>query len=230
MELVLPGRFTGPSGSANGGYAAGRIAEFLPEAATVVVTLRAPPPLDRALQVNRIDAGLHVVAGTVLVAEASPATLAGEPPPAVPYATAEAAAAAYAGRVAHPFPGCFVCGVDRPADDGLHLAPGPVPGRTGTVAAAWYVRETGRPLVWAALDCPGGWSIDLVGRPMVLGRITARVDAVPRPGERCVVVGERLRTEGRKSFTATALYAVDGALLGEARSVWIEVERSRPRP
>ena len=76
-------------------------------------------------------------------------------------------------------------------------------------------------LVWAALDCPGGWSSDLVARPMVLGRMTAAVQARPAVGERCVVVGRVLGTAGRKTFTASTAYDSDRRVLGHAESTWI---------
>ncbi|HET8969672.1 MAG TPA: hypothetical protein VFN19_01325, partial [Candidatus Nanopelagicales bacterium] len=78
-------------------------------------------------------------------------------------------------------------------------------------------------LVWAALDCPGGWTSDLGDRPMVLGRITAAVDALPEPGDRCIVVGQRLGVDGRKAFTASTAYDSDGRVLGHAESTWIAV-------
>ena len=76
-------------------------------------------------------------------------------------------------------------------------------------------------LVWAALDCPGGWSATWSGRPMVLGRMTAAVDACPAVGDPCVVVGRRLRDERRKTFTATTAYDADGRVLGRAEAAWI---------
>jgi len=76
-------------------------------------------------------------------------------------------------------------------------------------------------VVWAALDCPGGWSADLAGRPMVLGRMTAAVDALPRAGDHCVVVGQWLGAERRKTFTASTMYDVDGRVLGRAQATWI---------
>ena len=79
-------------------------------------------------------------------------------------------------------------------------------------------------MVWAALDCPGGWTLDIVGRPAVLGRITAQVDALPRVGEPCVVMGRLLRRSGRKGFSATTVYDGDGRVLGRAESVWIEID------
>ena len=64
----------------------------------------------------------------------------------------------------------------------------------------------GPAVTWAALDCVGGWSQDLAGRPCVLGRMTARLDALPAVGEPHVVVGRHLGDDGRKSFTASTLY------------------------
>jgi hypothetical protein len=60
---------------------------------------------------------------------------------------------------------------------------------------------------------------------MVLGRITAAVHAVPQVGERCVVVGQVLGSEGRKTSTASTAYGADGRVLGHAESVWIELRR-----
>jgi hypothetical protein len=76
-------------------------------------------------------------------------------------------------------------------------------------------------MVWAALDCPGGWSVPLEGRPYVLGRIAARVDALPTPGQRCVVMGTMTGEDGRKAFTVSSLYGPDGDLLATARGTWI---------
>jgi hypothetical protein len=100
------------------------------------------------------------------------------------------------------------------------------------VATTWrpdrsLAADTGavRPgMVWAALDCPGGWSADLVGRPLVLGRMTATVDALPAVGEPCVVVGRIDGAEGRKTFTTSTAYDGDGRVLGRAEATWIAVD------
>jgi hypothetical protein len=80
------------------------------------------------------------------------------------------------------------------------------------------------PVTWAALDCTGGWSADLEERPMVLGRMTAEVDALPAIGEEHAIVGQMLGEDGRKSFTATTLYDADGRIVGRARHTWIAVD------
>ncbi len=80
--------------------------------------------------------------------------------------------------------------------------------------------------VWAALDCPGGWTDDIAGRPMVLGRITAVVRRLPLPGERLVVVGAWLETSGRKTMTATSVYDAAGRVVGSAAHTWIRIDPS----
>ncbi|MEV0134619.1 hypothetical protein AB0H83_39935 [Dactylosporangium sp. NPDC050688] len=223
--MIIAARFNGPPGSGNGGYTAGLVAAHL--TGPVEVTLRRPPPLDTPLTVT---AGQDAAGGTVQVHDgealvASARTDPGERPeavPAVPFVDAVAASAAYPGFTAHPFPTCFVCGPDR--GDGLALFPGPLP--DGRTATPWKVPPDVSPvLVWAALDCPGGWSVLTQGRPYVLGRIAARVDAVPEPGSECVITGRHVASEGRKATVLSTLYGPGGDVLALARATWIAVDR-----
>ena len=71
---------------------------------------------------------------------------------------------------------------------------------------------------------PGGWTGDLVGRPMVLGRITAVIRRRPLAGERLVVVGALVDAVGRKSRTATSVYDAAGREVGSAFHTWIRVD------
>jgi hypothetical protein len=233
--LTVQRRFRGPARSGNGGYTAGLLAGALHAASgsvTATVTLRQPPPLDAPMAVLADGAGVRLTHGGDLVAEAAAGEFTGRLGAPVEYGAAVEASARYDGFDRHPFPGCFTCGPERTDGDGLRLFPGSVPGRDGTVAAPWVphraVADPSGPvpaaIVWAALDCPGGWSFDLIGRPMVLGRITARVDAVPAVGQRCVVVGHARGVDGRKGFTDSALYTEDGALLALAEATWIAVD------
>ena len=240
--LVLPGRFNGPARSANGGFTAGSLAERLPDAGNraVEVTLRSPPPLDVPLTVSSVGGVTVLSAGDVTVAEAVPAAGALEAVAAVAPDVAADAMLRYPGLGSHPFPTCFACGPDRAEGDGLRIFPGPVGADRGFVASLWLPRPThaestdlldgvqrcGVATTWAALDCVGGWSEDLEGRPCVLGRMTARVDALPVVGEPHVVVGRHLGTEGRKSFTASTLYDADGRVVATARHTWVQVDPS----
>jgi hypothetical protein len=141
---------------------------------------------------------------------------------------ARAAESSYRGLSNHPFPGCFVCGPEN--TEGLQLRPGPIgDGRTACTwtPAADLAADDGLidPVyLWSALDCPGGWSIDLDGRPSVLGQMTACVDARPTPGDPCVIIGRLLSEDGRKTHTATTLYDPDGRVLARAHHTWILVD------
>jgi len=239
-RLLIPGRFNGPARSANGGFAAGSLAEQVPGATqrAVEVTLRRPPPLDTVMAVEERDGT------TVLYLDGEPvaeARLVPDDLEAVDEVAADVAAEAmlgYPGRTGHPFPTCFGCGPERAEGDGLRIFPGPVGGVRGHVASLWVpaesqaesgdlldqVHRVGTGVTWAALDCVGGWSEEIEGRPCVLGRMTARVDALPVVGEPHVVVGRHLAAEGRKSFTASTLYDADGRVVAAARHTWIQVD------
>lgn len=239
-QIVIPARFNGPARSGNGGFVSGSVAEVVPDAdgRPVEVTLRRPPPMDTGLTVTTED-GVTTLAdetGPVATARVVEDDLVAvdEVPPDV----AADAMLRYPGLGNHPFPTCFACGPDRAEGDGLRIFPGPVGGDRGHVASLWVpqpghaessdlvdgVQHCGVGTTWAALDCVGGWSEDLEGRPCVLGRMTVRVDALPVVGEAHVVVGRHLGTDGRKSFTASTLYDADGRVVASARHTWIQVD------
>ncbi|MGZ8693812.1 MAG: hypothetical protein ACXWYS_00040 [Gaiellaceae bacterium] len=229
-ELVIERRFRGPRESGNGGYTAGRVAALVGGSA-VEVTLRLPPPLDRPFEVVCAGEGVELRDGEALVAEARPASVDVEPPRRVTVPEALAAEARYPGVEEHAFPECFVCGPAREPGDGLVLRPGPV---DGVVATTWRPDAglgggDGRvrtEFVWAALDCPGAFAVELAGRGIrVLGRLTARVDRVPEVGETYVVVGWPLGGEGRRQEAGTALLDQEGDVLAVARATWIEPRR-----
>ena len=216
--LTIGARFNGPDGSANGGYTCGRIAAFLGGSAEV--TLRSPPPLERALAVERDGDRLEVLDGETLVAEAVPGSVELDVPDPPSWAEAERAAARYPGFAEHAFPRCFVCGPDRDAGDGLRIFAGPL--GDGRFAATWSPTEVSSELVWAALDCPGAIAVGFPERgETLLGRFAVTIDELPAPVERCVVLAWPLGEEGRKLYAATALFGDGGRLLAKARATWI---------
>lgn len=232
--LTIPSRFSGPPTSGNGGYVAGRLAAYRPGPRGTVVTLHCPPPLDTPLTVDleSSDTGdVHLYDGDRLVASARQAEAFDALVPPVGFEVAELASAGYQGFSKHPFPGCFVCGPDRPRGEGLRLFPGRLDDGTGRTACPWVPDESAidgsghvpEEIVWAALDCPGGWTADLTAQTRVLGRIAARVRDVPKPGDRCVIMGRGLGSDGRKTYVATTIYAPDGAVLGQALATWLAV-------
>ena len=221
-SLTIAQRFRGPVGSANGGYAAGLLAQAIGDGG-VEVTLRLPPPLDRPLQVTRDGERVLLSDGGALIAEARP----GDPGVAAPappsFAEAEDASREVGGWGAPEFDQCFVCG-KRGDGSGLDIHAGRVPGRDDElVATTWVAREVSPAIVWAAIDCPGAYALRGEGRgEPLLARMTARVDRLPEEGETCIVVGWPLDADGRKRNAGTALYGADGAPIAVSRQLWIE--------
>jgi hypothetical protein len=228
--LTIPSRFNGPPGSANGGYASGRVAAAV-DAEEVAVSLRAPPPLDHPLELVGVNGHVELRDGDALVAEAEFEPLMLDVPE--PVSPDEAAAASEAGlerwSARHPFPSCVVCGPDR--HDGMRIFPGPL--GDGRFAAPWTPDEslsdgTGavrEEHVWAALDCPTSAPVVTFGEgpPLVLARLTARLGASVRVGERHSIVSWPLGVDGRKRHSACALYDSEGRLLCASRALWIEL-------
>ena len=213
--MIIPARFNGPPGSANGGYACGLVSEAL--GGGFEVTLLRPPPLDTPLDL----VGDELREGDVVIARARRAELRVEVPEPVSLAEAEEASKRYAGFEHHAYPTCFTCGPAR--DDGLGIFAGPVTGREGVVAAPWTPGESVWPeIVWAALDCPAGWAVDDFQREgVLLGCMSAAIRSLPEVGTAHVVMGWRLGEEGRKRFAGSAVFTVGGELLAVARSTWI---------
>lgn len=233
-HLTVPHRFCGPPSSGNGGWTAGALAALTGSdpAAGITVSLLAPPPLDTAMVVQTADGVTTASLDGVPVARAEAAGAA----PAVaiePVAPEEARAAraSYAGLRAHPFPTCYSCGTDR--EDGLRIFPGRVADQDGRarLAATWTpdatVVEHPQAVTWAALDCVGGWAGDLEERLMVLARMTAWLNGVPEPGVEYVALGLGLGSEGRKTFTASALVDPTGRVVGRAEHLWVAVDPAK---
>jgi hypothetical protein len=217
-HLTIEARFNGPDGSANGGYTCGRIAALLGGRAEV--TLRAPPPLELPLLIERDGDGVRILEGEAPVAEAVPASVELDLPAAPTWAEAEFASARYPGFDEHAFPRCFVCGPEREQGDGLRVFAGPL--GDGRFAATWQPSEVYPELVWAALDCPGAIAVGFPDRgETLLGRFAVTIDELPDAGEHCVVLAWPLGEDGRKLYAATALYGEDARPLARARATWI---------
>jgi hypothetical protein len=230
--LTIPAFFNGPPSSGNGGYTCGRVAELV-DAEVAAVSLRSPPPLETPLEVERDGDRVLVRNGDMLVAEAAPGDLFVDVPDPVPVDEVEAAQEAGRERWAkdHPFPTCVVCGPERP--DGFGIVPAALPGREGLFGASWTPGEAsdgggGRvrtELVWAALDCPTSAPVANFGEgpPMVLASLTARLGCPLRVGEPHTILSWALDEDGRKHWSAAALYDSDGILTCASRALWIEL-------
>jgi len=218
--ISIPARFNGPPASANGGYAAGVVARFLGGLAEV--TLRAPPPLDTPLAVERDGDQVAVRDGGTLVAEA--VRLDGlelELPAPISVDEAADASRGYAGFREHAYATCFVCAPER--EDGLGIYAGTVAGRD-LVASPWTPPPGPVPdeIVWAALDCPSGWAVDEFAREgVLLGRLAARILGPVAGGEPHVVLGWPLGADGRKRYAGSAVFTAAGEPVAFARSTWL---------
>ncbi len=233
-EVVVAGRYCGPPQSGNGGYVSGLMAEAL-GGSNVAATLKAPPPLDTPLTLKTEGGTAVLLHGDTEVgrAERKEVTLQAPPPPNL--ADAEDAAKRYPGLEGFTFDTCFVCGPAREPGDGLRIFAGGVAGEENLYAAPWTpdptLAENGAipaRYVWSALDCPGYFALGERGLPALLGRLSARVDRTPRPGERCMVTAWRRGEERRKRFAGSALYGEDGTLLAIADAIWIALDRPAP--
>ena len=250
-DLIIPARFCGPPSSGNGGWSAGALASLMHDPSpspgtgqwpTIEVTLRKPPPLDAPMSVHaEEDRAVATFDGHSVLSARFAADATVTPVEQVSPEQARAAESSYAGLAAHPFPTCFACGTGRDEGDGLRIFPGVVDQKDGLarVAATWVPHpsvgddSTTEPgdhpraslaNTWAALDCIGGWAGDIGERLMVLGRMTAAVDALPVIGEQHVVVGQGRGQEGRKTFTSSTLYDADGRIVARADHIWIAID------
>lgn len=231
--LTLDPRFNGPPRSANGGYAAGILAQYVDGPA--VVRLMAPPPLGKALTLELHDQGCLLRDGETGIARASPGESAIEPPPAPAWEAVDAARERFPETANQLYQQCFVCGAAREPGDGLRVFPGPLPGGEA-VAAVWspaaeLANTSGavRPeYVWAALDCPGAFAIgSQPGEALLLGEMTARLDTTVAAGASYRILGWRLGAEGRKQYSGTAIYDADDRCLAYARGTWFAVPVER---
>lgn len=234
-DVTIDRRFRGPQESANGGYVAGLLAAMLAPA-TAEVRLHLPPPLHTPLTPRVIAGGvsegridLLTQQGTCIASAKPVPAVALDIPRAPTLAQASDAAQRFRGYPVQEFRGCFVCGPDRAAADGMRLFAG---ARTGLgVATPWtpdhsLVRAgaVAMEFVWAALDCPGYFACRDDGAPMVLGQMTATIHELPIAGTSYVISGWPISRSGRKFTAGTALHAADGGLLAVAHAIWIELK------
>lgn len=233
--LQIDRHLNGPRRSANGGFAAGTIATRV-DSDTVTVVLRRPIRLGVPLEVSDFSSGSVVVHDKgILVAEARPGTLvaAVDPPPPTFEDARRARGAHPLIGVRHALSDCVVCGPARA--DGMHVTPGPVPGRPEILAAPWVVGAqyahagiADYPAVWAAMDCPSFPAAALRERVMcVLGTMTARVERRPFVGEPLVVYSWTRAHHGRRHETSVAIVDAAGVQVARADSTWIAVKHQQ---
>ncbi len=244
-SIIIDARYCGPPNSGNGGYVCGRLAGHIEGGAEV--TLRLPPPLNKPLDIVAADeSSWELRDGATVVATARAARV-----ELARLVTASFEEASAAERLAplkpheHPLPTCFVCGPARAQGDGLRIFAGPLVRQTGNASAVLAATWTPDPtlaaedglvaseFLWSALDCPSGFACSHDGEngrfdrtPILLGRMSARIEARPRPQERCVITAWAAGRDGRKRVAEAAAYGESGSLLAVARATWIAVDRA----
>ena len=228
MKVRIDRRFCGPPDSGNGGYVCGLLAQEL-GGSNVSVSLRVPPPLDRDLELGGDRATAWLKDGEVLIGTAERQHVSIEVPDPPTLAAAQEAETRYAGLRHHHFPGCFVCGPERPPGDGLRLFTGALGDRQRQVASTWTPDDSlldadgfvKNEFVWAALDCPGYWAVASNAGIAVLGCFAVAVHADRVPTQSLIVTAWPIASEGRKHRAGTALHDLHGRLLAAGEAIWI---------
>lgn len=227
-------RFCGPADSGQGGYVAGILSKYIN--GTAEVTLRMPPPLDKSLDVNRNNGTVQLQYKEHVIAEGKSIELDLNIPKPPTYQEAVDASMKYLETFnEHEFPLCFGCGPKREHGDGLRIFAERVPNKN-MVASPWIPDESlagedgciKPEFVWAALDCPGGYSTLTLGvfKKVLLGKLSVTIDKPERilPNEKYIIAGWVISVNGRKNHTGTALFTDDGELLAKGKATWIELK------
>lgn len=224
-------RFRGPPTTGNGGYAAGIVAAAL-GGSNCTVFLKAPPPLDEDLTLTTDDTAATLFRDDQIVVTASKERVEIDVPPPPTLAEARDAEPRFTGHSHHIFPGCFVCGPERDAGDGMRIFPGSLHDSEQRVAATWTPDETVsddegsvRPeFIWAALDCPGYFAAEDKAGLALLGRMSAVLHRSASAGEPLIVTGWPIDSEGRKHRVGSAIHDEKGELVAAATATWITLK------
>ncbi len=226
-DVVFDAFFRGPRTSANGGYAAGVTARLLGEPAAVM--LPKPAPIGRPLTVRRIESSVRIFDGAEAVLVAKPRGQLDVQVPEIDLAAARAATSIPEILANHRAPTCVVCGPGR--KDGFRVLPGSL--GPGVVATSWLVPaidcqpggEVASPIVWAAMDCPGGWCFEGAHTEFVPVLVSQSVDILApiRAGDEVIIVAWATGRAERILRACTALLDLDGTPLAVSKQMCVAV-------
>jgi len=196
------------------------------------VRLSLPPPLNVPLVVEGTESGVVLRRGEQVIAQAWHYDFELAVPTCPSLAESRAMSRNYQGFEGHAFATCFVCGPERAVGDGLRVFPGWSAERQ-VVSSPWkpdpsLCNQEGNVLpwfVWAALDCPGGWSFMRAGGlAAVLGEFAVRIDETVPGDAELITVGWEIERAGRKHHTGSALFTLDGEVLARGMATWFEID------
>lgn len=226
-QIVFAGYFRGPPSSANGGYAAGVTAQLLGEPARV--SLPKPPPVGRSLTPRREGSAIKILDGDEVVLVATPRGRLHVRVPDIDLDAARAAVAIPEIVANHRAPTCVVCGPGR--TDGFRLFPGSL--GPGLVATRWRVpaigcqagREVPSQILWAALDCPGGWCFDGAHVEFVPVIVSQSVDVLKpiHAGQEVIIIAWATGRAERALRACTAILDIEGQPLAVSKQTCIAV-------
>jgi len=186
--------------------------------------------LDQPMQLLIKDNTAMLLDRDTLIAEAKVADFQLNIPTPISFEEASDAPIALVAYEATPFQTCFVCGANRAEGDGLRIQSNTIGPQK--IAAPWIpfanlgddkgiVQEA---FIWAALDCPGVWAaIQEETQFYLLGRMATRIVNPVIVGKKYVIMGWVIATEGRKTWTGTAIYDEKGRSYAYAKSTWISI-------
>jgi hypothetical protein len=231
--IVIQRRFRGRPGSSSRGYASGVLAAVLGTPG-VDVTVEAQPPVERELTVRLQNGRAQLMDGDTVLAEAGSVSFEADQLPVVNPQEAAAAARNFINDQQHPVDSCFVCGHHRAgiegavsSDEGLGIFAGPIDGED-VIAAPWspaanLADEDGTvsdAVVWAALDCPCGWTHMEDGAAPALARMATKVVEPVRAGEPYVVVARSTGTDGHRRYAQSVIQDANGRTVAYSQTTW----------
>lgn len=226
MTFIIPGRFEGAPGRAQGGYAAGILHDGGPRR----VWFRSAIPLDTELVVGTDGETTSVTRDGRLVLESHPVDPLQDPLPPVTMDEAiggrDRVESAGLPQMAAP---CYSCGT---VEGTLRTHPGQVGDSDIWAAPMIYPDWTAANCivdpkhVWAVVDCAAGYPVALGTEPRMAftGWLSVDVRSSIEPGRPAVVVATAGAWEGRKRSARSALWTEDGELIAVSESRWISVE------
>lgn len=232
MILSVDRRFQGSTGIAQGGYLAGLVSELL--GLDISVSFHRPAPVDEKLHLSTEEGTYKLLGSTGLVLEARDLRKAPDPSPPVSWRRAVEARSSVARDPFARDRACFMCGDHS---ESLGIQAGPVNqsqiSATPVVFPDWTATDgiVAARFLWAALDCPAGWSVSLDSRDLsaVTGGLSAMMFAPINPGVPLVVtaVPEKHWT-GRTRRAHSAIYDSNGKLIASAESIWVALRQPTP--